>query len=56
MARMSDAEIVLREAGTALPDTLQQRLNSVERLSDIDRAGIIALARTTLDNLLGAAP
>ncbi|MBR9828862.1 MAG: alternate F1F0 ATPase, F1 subunit alpha [Oceanospirillales bacterium] len=54
MERMADAEQAVREAGTALPDALQQRLNGAERLRDQDRTAIIALAQAALDNLPGA--
>lgn len=51
MQQMAAAEKAVREASTRLPDALQQRLGSTEKLSDADRATIIALAQAALHSL-----
>jgi len=49
MARMADAEHALRTAaGRAIDQAVGQRLLGADKLSDADRASIVAMARTAL--------
>jgi F-type H+-transporting ATPase subunit alpha len=49
MERMVDAvRAVLDAAGTSIPDDVGQRLLGADKLSDADRATIVAMAREAL--------
>lgn len=52
LQQMASAEQALRVAAAGLPSGLCARLVSPEKLSDADRASIIAFARRTLDGFL----
>lgn len=46
--RMSEAEQAVREAAVNLPDAVQARFDTAEKLSDADRTTIVQIARTAL--------
>lgn len=51
MAQMDEAERAVRAASAQMPDELAARLDSADSLSAADRATLLALARTALDEL-----
>jgi len=48
IGRMTDAEHAVREAAADIPDEVSSRFDSVEKLSDEDRATVIQIARKAL--------
>jgi len=49
MERMEDAERAVLEAASKIPTEVDQRLETGEKLSDEDRAAIVAIARKALE-------
>ncbi|MBE0473595.1 alternate F1F0 ATPase, F1 subunit alpha [Rhodoferax sp.] len=50
--RMMDAEQAVREAAAELPDEVQARFNTADKMSDADRGVIVQIARTALASFL----
>jgi len=50
--RMMDAEQAVREAAAKLPDEVQARFDTADKMSDADRAVIVQIARTALASFL----
>lgn len=50
--RMLDAEHAVREAAAKLPDEVQARFDTADKMTDADRAAIVQTARTALASLL----
>jgi len=50
--RMMDAEQAVREAAAELPDEVQARFNTADKMSEADRGVIVQIARTALASFL----